>query len=137
MPTMEILSAIISAVVGAMAGFVSSYIFWKKQRQLDRPRMVLELSESTQLSFVARNKGGTFAERVSYSFEGSHVPFDEAFAPNESRPLHLDLNEADATIVFEYVDVFGKRYTDAWHIRYDEDMGEPYYFVERGDESEE
>ena len=148
-PTMDIVNTVLSSALGFASGLVSSYIFWKKQRQLDKPRLEFSIEtpspEPQDMVFSLKNKGGSFAERITYSFGHFHDPdelddtqlvhFDEALAPDEKWPMRLELDpDEDAIIEFEYSDVFGNKYKDVWQLHPLDEPVDPYYLVVRRDE---
>ena len=143
---MEMLHAIFSAVLGFALGLISSYIFWYKQRRLDRPRLEFNLEEAgatpSENVFSVRNKGGSFAERVEYSygdldedeFEHGPVYLDTALASDERQRIRLELEEdQDVLIQFTYTDVFGGAYKDSWELHFKPAGDDPYYLVIRND----
>jgi hypothetical protein len=131
---MELVNILVSAILGFLGGFLSSYIFWEKQRKLDKPRLVLEYNEDR---FSFKNKGGSFAESVRYECGYFHLPgqpaenreisFDDAIAPGENIPIGLTLEHRDALMTVTYGDVFGKQYKDVWRVVFDIDVGD--FFV--------
>ena len=125
MPPINFLGLIISSLLGFLSGFISSYIFWFKQRQLDKPRLVLDFDSK---SFFVKNKGGSFAEKVKYSYGYFHpigeedvnyeVSLDDAVAPDEKIYLGIKLEDRDAVVSLYYQDVFGRKYHDSWQVGY-------------------
>lgn len=122
------LNLILSVVLGFLSGLASSYFFWLKQRQLDKPRLeLLYFNEPDKTGFFIKNKGGSFAEYASYSFGHFHpigqsddnriIHLDSAVAPEEEQRIWPQLQEDDnAVIELLYSDVFGKKYKEAWEV---------------------
>lgn len=133
---MDLANSIISAVLGFASGWMSSYIFWIKQRQLDRPRLELSHYERPdKRGYYIKNKGGSFAEHPRYRYGHYHrigepddtreIFLDAALGPGDEQRIWPELEFGrDANIEVLYLDVFGKSYNDAWDVSFQREF--PY-----------
>ena len=113
-----VLTTLLSTILGGVAGFLSSYFFWKRDRQKERPGLVVEgtTNEDGYVTFSIKNIGFTHAEDIVITFHTGSV---KKFV--EIQPGHLEwfttLDEDNyLEVSVTYKDVWGKSYTSYWEL---------------------